>query len=182
MWDTEFAQWVDVFPDPTAAHTYGNRYVFGEMDYTEFSASVRVNWTFTPNLSLQLYAQPLASKAEFTNFKELAEPKTYDFNRYGDGSSAIEKVDGSYTVDPDGSGPAQSFTFDDPNFNIRSLRINAVLRWEYMPGSALYLVWTQNRFNDHYQNDFQLNSAMTSLWDQTADNIIMAKLTYWMHL
>ena len=182
MWDTEFAQWVNVFPDPTAAHTYGNRYVFGEMDYTEFSASVRVNWTFTPNLSLQLYAQPLASKAEFTNFKELAKPKTYDFNRYGDGSSTIEKVDGSYTVDPDGSGPAQSFTFDDPNFNIRSLRINAVLRWEYMPGSALYLVWTQNRFNDHYQNDFQLNSAMTSLWDQTADNIIMAKLTYWMHL
>ena len=182
MWDQEFAQWIDAFPDPTADLTYGSRYVFGEMDYTEISASIRVNWTFTPNLSLQLYAQPLASKGDFTNFKELAEPETYNFNLYGDGNSTIELVDGEYIVNPDGDGPAQPFYFEDPDFNIRSLRFNAVLRWEYLPGSTLYLVWTQSRFNDQYQDDFQINRAMTSLMDQAADNILMIKMNYWMHL
>lgn len=182
MKDIEFAQWIDAFEDPTANMTYGSRYVFGEMDYLEFSASIRVNWTFTPNLSLQLYAQPLASRGEFTNFKELAEPRTYDFNRYGEGNSTIEKIDGEYIVDPDGDGPAAPFAFEDPDFHIRSLRFNAVLRWEYMPGSTLYLVWTQSRFDDQYQDDFQINKAMTSLMDQAADNILMIKMNYWMHL
>ncbi len=181
-WDQEFTQWIDVFSDPTATHTYENRYVFGEMYQVEFSASIRMNWTFTPKLSFQLYAQPLVSKGDFTNFKELARPNSYDFNTYGENGSTITKEDGVYTVDPDGPGPAQPFSFDDPNFNIKSLRVNAVLRWEYLPGSTLYLVWTQSRYNTFYSNDFQFNDAFNTLWNENSDNIFMAKLTYWLHL
>jgi hypothetical protein len=181
-WDQEETQWIDVFSDPTATHTYQNRYVFGEMSQVEFSASIRLNWTFTPKISFQLYAQPLVSKAEFKNFKELARPSSYDFNRYGEDGSTIEYDDGEYIVDPDGPGPTEPFSFADPNFNIKSLRLNAVFRWEYLPGSTLYLVWTQSRYNDNYQSDFQFHDAAQILWNENSDNIFMIKLTYWLHL
>jgi len=181
-WDQEETQWIDVFSDPTATHTYQNRYVFGEMSQIEFSASIRLNWTFTPKVSFQLYAQPLVSKAEFNSFKELARPDSYDFNRYGENGSTIEYYDGEYIVDPDGPGPAEPFSFSDPNFNFKSLRLNAVFRWEYLPGSTLYLVWTQSRYNDYYQRDFQFHDVAQILWNENSDNIFMIKLTYWLHL
>jgi hypothetical protein len=181
-WDQEETQWVDVFSDPTATHTYQNRYVFGEMYQVEFSASIRLNWTFTPKLSFQLFAQPLVSQGDFTNFKELARPSSYEFNRYGENGSIIIKKDGEYMVDPDGPGPAEPFSFSDPNFNIKSLRLNAVFRWEYLPGSTVYLVWTQSRFNDYYHSDFQFPDAANILWHENSDNIFMIKLTYWLHL
>jgi hypothetical protein len=175
----ENSQWVDSFDDPTATATFGKRYVFAELNQTTISASIRLNWTFTPHLSLQLYAQPLISSGDYHNFKELARPKTYDFNVYDGAASTISLQDEEYEVDPDGPGPADSFTFDDPDFNLISLRGNAVLRWEYQPGSTIYFVWTQSRFDEEVFGDFQFNRSMRRLWSTTPDNIFMIKLTYW---
>jgi len=182
-YEKEFTQYVDVFEDVTATNTYGNRYVFAELDYKELSASIRLNWTFTPKLSFQLYAQPLISTGDYRNFKELAKSRSYDFNNFGQSNSTISKSDGSYTVDPDGNGPATSIEFDDPDFNYKSVRANAVLRWEYLPGSTLFFVWTQNRTDDHLDNgQFQLRRAFDRIWDSDSDNIFMVKMTYWMNL
>ena len=171
------AQWVDNFEDSYATDTYGSRYVFGELSQRTFAASVRMNWTFTPALSLQVYAQPLISSGEYSNFKELALPRTYDFQTYGPGQ--ISLVDGVYTVDPDGSGPARSFTFDNPDFNYTSLRGNAVLRWEYRPGSTMYFVWTQTRDDEVVDGDFQFGNSLSRMFNSDADNIFMVKFTYY---
>jgi hypothetical protein len=179
--DITIAQWVDNFEDPTATATYGGRYVFARLDQKEFSASVRLDWTFTPKLSLQLYVQPLISVGHYTAFKELKQPDTYSFNNYGENGSTINESDEVYTVDPDGVGPANSFTFDDPDFNFKSLRGNVVLRWEYLPGSTLYLVWTQNRINEENPGEFNLNKDFSELLSTTADNVFLVKISYWIN-
>ena len=134
-------------------------------------------------MSFQIYAQPLISTGDYKNFKELSKPRSYDFNTFGQNNSSITYADGSYTVDPDGTGPAETIEFDDPDFNYKSIRANAVLRWEYLPGSTLFFVWTQSRTDDHLDNgQFQLRRAFDRIWDSDSDNIFMIKMTYWMNL
>jgi hypothetical protein len=176
----EYAQWVDAFDDPFAVKTFGKRYVFGEMKQTEISANIRLNWTFTPRLSLQLYLQPLISHGDYEHFKELDRPKSYAFDVYT--GSQVVRSDGEFEIDPDGSGPAQSFSFDNPDFNFKSLRGNAVLRWEYKPGSTLYLVWTQSRWDDVYEERFSFRRSTEQLLQAKADNIFMLKASYWWSL
>lgn len=175
----ENTQWVGVFDDPVATATFGKRYVFGKMDQTTISANIRLDWTFTPQLSLQLFLQPLISAGDFLNFKELSRPRSYDLLIYGTNGSTISKDGESYTVDPDGSGPASTFTFDNPQYNYTSIRGNAVLRWEYMPGSVLYFVWTQSRSNNRELGDFNFGPSADKLWHMMPDNIFMVKMSYW---
>jgi Domain of unknown function (DUF5916) len=169
------AQYIDTFVDPLATHTYGSRYVFSLLDQKTVSASLRLNWTFSPKLSLQLYGQPLISSGNYTDFKELTRRKTFNFNHYGQGTL----VDGVYTFDPDGTGPAQSISFDDPNFNVRSLRGNAILRWEYRPGSTIYFVWTQTKSDEENIGDFQFANSVNKLWQAETDNVFLIKFTYY---
>jgi Domain of unknown function (DUF5916) len=179
-WNRDFSQYVTVSDDPLAAATFGKRYIFGELRQTELSASFRMNWTFTPRLSLQLYAQPLISSGDYNNFKELARAKSYAFNRFGDGASTITFTEGTYRADPDGdTGAAPAISFDNPDFNFKSLRGNAVLRWEYSPGSTLYFVWTQSRSDYENFGDFQFNRSVNRLGDTRPDNIFLIKASYW---
>lgn len=176
----EKAQWIGSFDDPTATQTFGKRYVFATLNQTTFSSTVRLNWTFSPSLSLQLYAQPLISTGDYVDFKELAEPRTYDFNVYGEGNSTIDTE--TYIADPDGSGPAAPIELWNPDFNIMSLRGNAVLRWEYTPGSTLFFVWTQSRSEFEDIGEFRFRKSFNRLMDIRADNIFMVKATYWLGL
>jgi hypothetical protein len=177
--DITIAQWVDNIPDPTATVTYGTRHVFGQIDQTEVSAGIRADWTFTPKLSLQVYLQPLISVGHYTDFKELRQPDTYTFNRYGEGSSTITKNQEAYTVDPDGPGNAAPFSFDDPDFNYKSLRGNVVLRWEYLPGSTIYVAWTQSRINEEDPGEFDFRRDLRNLMSTIGDNVFLVKVSYW---
>ncbi|HEY6953371.1 MAG TPA: DUF5916 domain-containing protein, partial [Bacteroidota bacterium] len=181
------AQWVGSYADPTAVATYGNRYVFGDLDQKTLAANIRLNWTFTPELSLQLFAQPLISSGAYQSFKAFARPRTFNFMQYGTGNSVITKnvaSDGSvtYTVDADGNGPAVPYSFSDPDFNFKSLRGNAVLRWEFKPGSVVYVVWTQSRSDNENFGEFQFNHSLTRLIDAKPDNIFMVKFSYWWNM
>jgi hypothetical protein len=175
----EYAQYVDTYSDPTATTTYGSRYVFAELNQKTLSASVRLNWTFTPQLSLQLYVQPLISAGDYTNYKELSEPGTYDFMVYGTDGSTFDSE--TNTADPDGDGPAQPIEIGNPDFNVRSLRGNAVLRWEYLPGSVIYFVWTQTRSEAEEIGEFQFQESITKMVQAEPDNIFMIKVTYWLN-
>ena len=176
----KYSQWVDSYDDPTAVNTFGKRYVFALLDQKTFGAGIRLNWTFTPQLSLQFYAQPLISSGKYTDFKELAKPKTYDFNVYGTGNSTFDES--TLTADPDGNGPANPITIDNPDFNFVSLRGNAVLRWEYVPGSVVYFVWTQTRSDSEDDGAFRFGHSLNRLLDIKADNIFMVKFTYWFNM
>jgi hypothetical protein len=171
-------QYVDTFDDVLAANTFGHRYVFADLDQTTVSASIRLNWIFTPRLSLEVYAQPLLSSGRYTGFKELARPRSYDFTPYPD-PLPTEDPD-RIVVDPDGAGgPAAGEEIDDPNFSLASLRGNAVLRWEYSPGSTLFLVWTQNRSDTETIGTFRTDRAVDRLFGASADNIFLVKVSYW---
>lgn len=174
------AQWIDNFVDATATATFGKRYVFAQLHQKTLSSSIRLNLTFTPGLSFQLYAQPLISSGDYRGFKELTQPKTYDFLSYGDNNSTISMKDNEYYVDPDGSGLAETINWENPDFNYKSLRGNAVLRWEYKLGSVLYFVWTQSRSESEEIGDFRFRKSVNRLLDLKSDNIFMIKWTYWL--
>jgi hypothetical protein len=180
-------QYVTAVSDPTAAAGFaGTRYVFGRLEQKTFSVDTRTNVTFTPNLTLELFAQPFLASGRYTSFKEFAEPKSRRMNFFGrdNGStvSSTRAADGSvnYTIDPDGlAGPAQPFTFGNPDFNSRSLRGTGVLRWEYRPGSTLYFVWTQERNGFDQFGDFNFSRDRSALFRDRPTNVFQIKGTYW---
>jgi Domain of unknown function (DUF5916) len=174
------AQWVTSVGDPTATATFGGRYVFADLTHTEVSMTTRLNWILTPNVSLQVYAQPLISVGEYRGFKEFARPRRFDFLRYGRdaGTIAYEAAAAAYAVDPDGPGLAPAFSFDRPDFNFKSLRVNAIFRWEWRPGSTLYLAWTQRREDTAYPGDFELRRDVRALRAAPADDVLLMKVSY----
>lgn len=179
-------QWVANVNDAEAANTYKSRYIFAHLDQTIFSATIRADWILSPTLSFQVYLQPLIASGKYNNFKYLLKPKSYDFNLYGkNGSTIIKNTSASgniisYNLDPDGEGPAGTTEISNPDFNYISLRGNAVLRWEYMPGSALYFVWTQSREDVTPDGEFQFGKSFNNLLSVRPDNIIMLKVSYWL--
>ena len=174
------AQYVRGVTDAEATHTFGRRYVFADLDQTTLSLDTRIEWTLSPTLSLQTYMQPFVSAGQYSGFKEFAKPKTLDFLVYGEDVGTITRSDeGVFTVDPDGPAPSPEFTFADPTFNIRSLRGNAVLRWEYRPGSALFFVWQQQRSDFEPIGDFELGRDVGAIFRTHPTNIFLLKATYW---
>jgi hypothetical protein len=172
------AQWVRRVSDPLMTETFGTRYVFGKIFQRMLSGVIRLNWTFTPKLTLQLYLQPFLAIGHYDEFKELAQPKSFDYNIYGEGASTISFTDNYYTVDPDGSGPSPEFSFTNPDFNYKSLRGTIVLRWEYMPGSRLYFVWTQNRADFSHPGDFNFRRDIGDLFTAPGDDVFLIKVSY----
>ena len=178
------AQWIVTITDPIAKETYGKRYVFAQLEQTTFAADIRADWIISPTLSLQAYIQPLVASGKYTDFKALARPKSFDFLKYGEGASTINETiaqDGStikYSLDVDGEGPSEAVTIGNPDFNYISLRGNAVLRWEYMPGSTIFFVWTQSREDVQSDGNFYFRKSMNNLLNVQPDNIFMLKITY----
>jgi hypothetical protein len=179
--DEDVAQYVMAVDDPTATAFGGTRYVFAFIKTRTLSLDTRVNWTFTPNLTLQLFAQPFFASGDYMRFREFAAPRTVRKLEYGRDIGTIGRdASGSYTVDPDGAGPAAAFTFDNPDFSVRSLRGTAVLRWEYRPGSTVYFVWTQQRSGQDATGTFDFGRAYPALLRDRPDNIFLIKVSYWL--
>jgi hypothetical protein len=174
------AQYVAAVADETADRTYGRRYVFSDLDQTTLSMNTRVSWTFTPRVSLQLFVQPFMSSGEYSGYKELHQPRKWDWDVYGEERGTLNEAEGIIEIDPDGSGAAEAFVLSNPDFNVRSLRGNAVLRWEYRPGSTLYLVWQQRRLS--YVNDgrFQLEEDCDALFRTPPESVFALKVSYWL--
>ena len=162
------AQFIGTLDDPAATATFGREYVFAGLNQTTLSSSVRMNWIFSPRLSLEVYAQPLISSVDYGDLKSLAAPRTYDF----------VPTDG-VGPDPDGVGPEAPASVTANDFTFASLRGNAVLRWEYLPGSTFYLVWTQSRAASDDIGSFGFRRALTQIGDAQADNIFLVKFSYW---
>lgn len=151
MKSLDYRQWVDNVADPAAE--YGYHYVFANLNHKEVSATFRVDWGITPKLSFQCYIQPFLSIGDYSDFKELARAKSYDFLPY-------------------------DYTESNPSFNLKSFKGNFVLRWEYLPGSLLYLVWTQDRTNYDHPGMFDLGKDLKSLFNEDATGIFFVKLSH----
>jgi hypothetical protein len=180
-------QYVTSVEDATSTAFYGSRYALSTLVQKTLSLDTRLAVTFTPTSTLELYVQPFIASGAYSDFKELDAPRTLHKSIYGRDRGTITATRSaagevtSYTVDPDAAGPAASFTFDNPSFNRRSLVGNAVYRWEYRPGSTLYLVWTQSR-DDELRNvgDFEFGRDRSALFSTHPDNIFLVKVNYWL--
>ncbi|MBT8487651.1 MAG: hypothetical protein KJO65_02375, partial [Gemmatimonadetes bacterium] len=172
--------------------TYGTRYLFADLDRTSFSMETRLDWTFSPKLSLQLFAQPLLSSGQYLQYKQLASSESFDFDAFQSGtgnevgsevqcSSDICEVDGQQYVDFDGDGTTDS-SFSDRDFNVRSLVGNAVVRWEYRPGSTIFFVWQRQQAGRTSYGDFDFGRDLGALWGAPAENRFIVKVNYWLGL
>lgn len=158
--------------------TYDNRYIFSTIKRQELSVQLRVNFAFTPNLTIDAYAEPFTSNGDYYDPGELPAARSYALDRYGDESTEqIIERNGTYHVDKG----ANSFSFDNPDFLVRSFRSNLVLRYQWRPGSTFFLVWQQNKFvdqNDPYMDPADIARSIT----ETGDNVIAVKFNYWFNV
>ncbi|MFZ1730778.1 MAG: DUF5916 domain-containing protein [Bacteroidota bacterium] len=160
------------------AETYGRRYVFATIDQGTISARFRFNFAFSPDLTLELYAEPFAASGAYSAFGELPAAGSDQLNIYGaDGQSSIS-YDAASTLyqvhDQRGT-----FQFPNPDFNVLSFRSNLVLRWEWVRGSTLFLVWQQNRSGYDVDGNLIGPRDLFRSIDRPGDNFIALKITYW---
>ena len=151
------AQWVQKVVD-TSDH-----FVFAHLDQTTVAMTGRLNYTMTPNLSLQLYAEPFVSAGDYDRYKEVVDPRNLVHNaRYA-----------PFAFDLTAN--------DDPNFNVKSFRTTNVLRWEYKPGSTLFVVWQQARENDAVPGGFRFGRDLHDVFGVAPKNVFLVKLAYWLN-
>ena len=146
-------QWLERIADG------GNHYAFARIDQTTVSLTERLNYTMTPTLSLQLYAEPFVSGGEYDQFKELVDGRSREYSR--------RYVPFAYARNPD--------------FSVKSFRTTNVLRWEYKPGSTLFIVWQQARANDALAGAFRFGRDMHDIFDVAPRNVFLVKLAYWLN-
>jgi len=182
MWRHSAGQWVTSIEDKLKKETYGVRYVMSDIIVETIPIEIRLNWTFTPKLSLQAYLQPYIGAGDYFDFKEWRAPRTFVFDVYGERDSTISFDEAKYTFDPDGSGPAEPFSIQNPDFNLKSMRGTVVLRWEYRPGSTFFIVWTQNRADYSYPGQFDFSRDIQALFNAPGDHIFLIKINHRMKL
>ncbi len=150
--DKVHAQWVGAVDRGDGPH-----YVFGRLDQTTTSITTRLNYTLTPNLSLQVYAQPFVSAGVYDEFKELVEPR------------AARQADRYAPFAYDGNA----------DFNVLSFRTTNVMRWEYKPGSALFVVWQQGREGFAQHGNYRFGRDFDDVFGTPSTNTLLLKLAYW---
>ena len=155
------------------------RYLNGEIDQRTLSMSVRLNYTINPNLTIQYWGQPFISRGRYSNFKHITDPvaKTFEdrFVQYTPEQTSL--ADGTYAIDEDLDG-VTDFSFDDPDFSFVQFRSNLVIRWEYIPGSEIFLVWSQDVSRSGDPTNGLLSSLGDNIFGQKPQNIFLLKATY----
>ena len=162
-----------------ASYNGGTRYVMGTIDNQTFQASIRLNYTLNPNLSIQYYGQPFVSRGVYTDLKYVTNATANSLkDRYQDYSSEqVSLSQGVYSIDDNNDG-AVDYSFDTPNFSQVQFNSNLVLRWEYIPGSELFLVWSQGVSSSLSSSSGLFEDLETGILDQRPQNIFLLKATY----
>jgi hypothetical protein len=150
------AQFVASVANSGNLSTYGRDYLFAPLHQTALALETRFNATFSPRLSLEVYAQPLLSSQDYGDAKKFVAPQTYAFVPF------VGQV-------------------PDLDFNLRSLRGNAVLRWEWRQGSTIYVAWQQSRSDLAPLGDFDFSRDRMALFRTRPDNIFVVKASYWLN-
>jgi hypothetical protein len=151
-------------------------YVFGRIDQETIGMTGRLDFTFTPDLSLQFYAQPFVSAGQYADFKQVVTPRA---KNYEDRIQRLvpTEAEGRYWVDLNGDDQQESF--QNPDFNFQQFRSTLVLRWEYKPGSQLFLVWSQGRDHSTEDGRLRIGDDLGDLFREPSENVLMLKVSYW---
>ena len=157
------------------------RYVNANLDQDTFNLSLRLNYTITPELTIQYYGSPFISRGRYTNFKyitnSLASKFTDRFQQYNNNQITYNSASDSYLVD-ENVDATTDYSISNPDFSFIQFQSNLVARWEYIPGSEIFLVWSQGLTRNGNPMDKLLPSLNDNIFGQTAHNIFLIKATY----
>jgi hypothetical protein len=158
----------------------GTRWLLGRNNQELWNLTFRVNLAITPDLTLTYYGSPFIASARFTDIRTATDTLSpvYEnrFHRFSPEEIAYSGAGNEYLINETG-GP--SYALPNPDFSLREFRSNLVARWEYKPGSALYVVWQQGRNGREPYWDDSFHENWHSLWNTPPDNVFLVKLSYW---
>ena len=173
-------QYVDTLDFEGASGTV-DRFVFGGLDQETTALTARIDYSITPNLTVQFYGQPFISTGRYSEFKRITDPRAAAyrdrFEQFLDGQLLID-ADG-YSVDENRDGVVD-YAFGNPDFDFRDFNSTLVVRWEYRPGSAFFVVWNQMRSNGALLEDRGFNNGLSELFGASADNVVLVKFSRWL--
>jgi hypothetical protein len=156
-----------------------NRYIFAAIDQRTLRLSLRINYSISPNFTIQYWGQPFISVGKYSEFKKITNPNadryTDRYHIFTDSEINYNSTDEVYQVN---EGAGLNYTFDNPDFNVKEFKSNFVARWEYVPGSTLYIVWSQGRSRYDPTGEFDLNQDISDLYNVHPHNIFLIKLSY----
>ncbi|MGS2762822.1 DUF5916 domain-containing protein [Sinomicrobium sp. M5D2P9] len=159
----------------------GVRYLNAEIEQKTLSASLRFNYTINPNLTIQYWGQPFISRGRYSAFKHIVDPQAGSFeNRfyaYNSNEIRYEEDNKVYVVD-EGANGTVNYSFKDPDFSFVQFRSNLVVRWEYIPGSELFLVWSQGITRSGNPRDNLFTALDRNILGAQPRNIFLVKATY----
>ncbi len=165
----------------TQASAEGPRYIFAAISQKEFRLVVRLNLSLTPDLSIQYYGQPFLAAGNYSRFKRITQPRAANyadrFHVFTGQELHFSESENAYTV-IENNDVASTYGFGNPDFNFLEFRSNLVLRWEFKPGSALFLVWSQGRTEGSNRSDFSLGRDFNRMFGIYPENIFLVKFTY----
>jgi hypothetical protein len=155
-------------------------YVMGRLRSKQFSLAARINIGITPDMSIQYYGQPFYFAGDYSHFKTITEPDAPEysarFHEYEDTELKYEDESAMYSVDMDQNGT--DFSFENPDFHFLQYRSNLVYRWEYKPGSTIFIVWSQGRTTDGQNGNFTFNKYSDELAKTHPQNDFLVKISY----
>lgn len=158
-----------------------DRYIFSSIDQKVLSMSLRINLSLTPTLTIQYWGQPFIAAGNYSDIKYITNTMADDYeDRFhtftGDEITYYEE-DGCYAIDED-LDSEEDYFLGNPDFNVKEFKSNLVARWEYVPGSTVFLVWSQSRDGFDPTGNFALNRNVGDLFDITPHNIFLLKFSY----
>jgi len=158
-----------------------DRYIFARIDQQTLGLTCRLNLSLTPDLSIQFYGQPFISAGKYSEFKSITDSRA---KKYEDRFHIITENEigyypdvEEYYVDENLDG-IEDYTFENPDFNFFQFRMNLVVRWEYIAGSTLYLVWSQGRTGISSVGDFSFREGIRDLFSVHPHNVFLIKFSY----
>ncbi|MEQ9166740.1 MAG: DUF5916 domain-containing protein [Fulvivirga sp.] len=154
------------------------RYIIGNIHQRTYNLSMRVTYVLTPNMSIQYWGQPFAASGAYSNLKRVTNSTHDEYqHRFDVIGTTLNEADNVLAVDEDNDGTTD-YTIDNPDFNFTQFQSNMVMRWEYKPGSTLFLVWTQNISENPTVDRHSFDHLANSLFDKQPRNIFLLKYTY----
>ena len=156
------------------------RYILGTIDQKTLGFTFKVDYIITPEMSLQYYGSPFASIGKYKELKIVTNPKANGYhNRFS--MMNPDLTGDNYVVDENNDGQPE-YTFKNPDFNFYQLRSNLVFRWEFRPGSQLYLVWSSDRTENLNPGNYGINDMGNRISGTFPNNIFLIKFNYWFSL
>ncbi|QKG79812.1 DUF5916 domain-containing protein [Tenuifilum thalassicum] len=157
------------------------KYIRGFLNRDTWALSLRLEYSINPELSVQYYGRPYFTSGKYTDFKYITNPKADNYSdrfmEYTNSQLSYNNDAEEYSIDENTDG-ALDYTFSNPNFNYLNLQSNLIVRWEFRPGSSLYLVWTHGK--EAYESIYSrsLNDDVDNLWDSHPHNVFLVKFSY----